>query len=159
MSDIYAKQLYGLGKKILRTPLLPINFSFCRLRPNLKFWGAKKRIQNLQSLLTSIISLARCNEDNGYKRTLFVRTWFSNSGHQNLSIALLTVSSFFNDSIIFMENVNPIRLSSYSQFVSVKWKKRNTSCNQCLLSVTNELSSNLNNKFRCSLVKNINLKL
>ena len=159
MSDIYAKQLYGLGKKILRTPLLPINFSFYRLRPNLKFWGAKERIQNLQSLLTSIISLARCNEDNGYKRTLFVRTWFSNSGHQNLSIALLTVSSFFNGSIIFMENVNPIRLSSYSQFVSVKWKKRNTSCNQCLLSVTNELSSNLNNKFRCSLVKNINLKL
>ena len=159
MSDIYAKQLYGLGKKILRTPLLPINFSFYRLRPNLKFWGAKERIQNLQSLLTSIISLARCNEDNGYKRTLFVRTWFSNSGHQNLSIALLTVSSFFNGSIIFMENVNPIRLFSYSQSVSVKWKKRNTSCNQCLLSVTNELSSNLNNKFRCSLVKNINLKL
>ena len=159
MSDIYAKQLYGLGKKILRTPLLPINFSFCRLRPNLKFWGAKKRIQNLQSLLTSIISLARCNEDNGYKRTLFVRTWFSISGHQNLSIVLLTVSSFLNGAIIFMENVNPIHLFSYSQFVSVKWKKRNTSCNQCLLSVTNELSSNLNNKFRCSLVKNINLKL
>ena len=67
MSDIYAKQLYGLGKKILRTPLLPLNFSFCRLRPNLKFLGAKKRIQNLQFLLTSIISLARCNEDNGYK--------------------------------------------------------------------------------------------
>ena len=120
MSNIYAKKLYSLGKKILRTPLLPLNFSFCRLRPNLKFLGAKKKVQNLQSLLTSIISLARCNEDNGYKRTLFVRTWFSISGHQNLSIVLLTVSSFLNGAIIFMENINPIHLFSYSQFVSVK---------------------------------------
>ena len=56
-----------------------------------------------------------------------------------------------------------ILLFSYSQFVDmkdcVKQKKGNASYNQCLLSLTNELSSNLNKKFRSSLVQNVNFKL
>ena len=66
-----------------------------------------------------------------------------------------------------MENVNPIYLSfflfSYSQFVGVKdcvkEKKRRSSYNQYFLSMTNEPSSNLNNKFRQSFAQNINFKL
>ena len=50
--------------------------------------------------------------------------WLSYFEHQNLTIALSLVSSFTNDSIFFMENVNPIYLVtylfSYSQFVVLK---------------------------------------
>ena len=49
----------------------------------MKFLGAKKRIENLQSLLTSIISLARRNEDDGYKRQ-----FLSGYGFQILTIKI-----------------------------------------------------------------------
>ena len=86
--------------------------------------------------------------------------WLSYFEHQNLTIALSLVSSFTNDSIFFMENVNPIYLVtylfSYSQFVvlkdCVKWKKKSSTYNQSLLSVDYKLSSNLNNNFCSSLV-------
>ena len=98
-----------------------------------------------------------------WQKTLFVRTWFSNFDRQNLTIALVLVSSFTRSLIFFMENVNPIYLFiflfSHSQCAGVKdcvkEKKRNTSHNQCLLSVTNVLSSNLNNKFHSSLAQNV----
>ena len=64
------------------------------------------------------------------QKTLFVRMWFSDFDHQNLTIALSFVSSFTNGSIFFMENENPIYLViflfSYSQFerlCEVKEKK------------------------------------
>ena len=78
----------------------------------MKFLGAKKRIDNIQSLLTSIINCARYNEENGYK-----------IDHQNLTIALFLVASFFNDSIFFYGNCKSyllIFLFTSSQFFSVK---------------------------------------
>ena len=50
-------------------------------------------------------------------------------------------------------------LFSYSQFFGVKdckKEKKNASYNQCLLSVTKEVSSNVNNKFCSNLVQNVN---
>ena len=52
-------------------------------------------------------------------------------------------------------------LFSYSQFVGVKdckKEKKNASYNQYFLSVTKELSSNVNNKFCANLVQNVNFK-
>ena len=44
----------------------------------------------------------------GDKMQNFVRIWFSNFDHQNLSIALFVVFSFINNLIFFMEYANPI---------------------------------------------------
>ena len=66
-----------------------------------------------------------------------------------------------------MENANPI---FYTFFIIIllticrcgrlyEIKEKKYSYNQCFLSATNELSLNLNNNFRSSLVQNINLYL
>ena len=99
----------------------------------------------------------------------FFRIWFSNSGHQNLGIALFLVSSFFNGSInsITFYGKRKSHLSIYFFIFLLticqcerlfELKEKNTSYNQCFLTVINELSSNLNNEFRSSRVKDKNFK-
>ena len=113
------------------------------------------------SLLLTSISLP------GDKNQLFVRIWFWNFDHQNLNIALFVVSSFINGSIFLMENANPIFYTFFLIILLIicrcgrlyEIKEKKYSYNQCFLSATNELSLNLNNKFRSSLVQNINLYL
>ena len=50
---------------------------------------------------------------------LFVKIWFSDFDHQNLTIALSLVSSFTNGSFFFMENVNPIYLVIFFIFLLI----------------------------------------
>ena len=50
---------------------------------------------------------------------LFVKIWFSDFDHQNLTNALSLVSSFTNGSFFFMENVNPIYLVIFLIFLLI----------------------------------------
>ena len=77
--------------------------------------------------------------------------------HQKFIIVLFAVFSFIN-SLIFLWKMVIHFFYLYSFSKSVDVKDCVTSYNQCLLSATNELSSNLKNKFRCNIVQNINFK-
>ena len=97
-------------------------------------------------------------------KNIFVRVWFSNFDYQNLTVALFLVSSFINGSVFFIENADPFFLKIFLFTIFrcerlCQIKVKNTSYNQYWRSATNELSSNLNNKFCSNLLQNINFNL